>query len=152
MGVCFLYDQIKFLPPRYVGTYMNVNLVTDQDARSVENHENLLITEVDKLPDSLCKSVTLNNTLNYLTDEQFRQLLNKVRHGGIVSVSSPDVMEISTALCWGQIDVPTFSSLTTNRVSQYSLLQIKNVFEQSGYIIESASIHNLSFYIKARRP
>ena len=131
---------------------MNVNIVTDQNARSVENHENLLITEVDNLPDSLCKSVTLNNTLNYLTDEQFRQLLNKVRHGGIVSVSAPDVVEISTALCWGQIDVPTFSSLTANRVSQYSLLQIKNVFEQSGYIIEIASINNLSFYIKARRP
>jgi hypothetical protein len=153
MGVRSFYDQIKLLRSLYIGIiHMNLNLVVAQDAPTIADHENLLIGESDKLPASLCKSLTLNNTLNYLTDEQFKHLLSKVRHGGVVSISAPDVMEISTALCWGQIDVDTFSSLTTNRASQHTLLEVKNIFEQHGYAIESASIQNLSFYIKARRP
>ena len=131
---------------------MNLNVVTAQDAPLIADHENLLIGELDKLPASLCKSLTRNNTLNYLTNEQFKNLLSKIRHGGVISISAPDAMEIATALCWGQIDIAAFSSLTTNRASQYTLLEVKNIFEQHGYVVENASIQNLSFYIRARRP
>ncbi len=131
---------------------MNINLVVNTETPPIEGHENLLISEIDNLPASLCKSVALNNTINYLSPEQFQGLLAKVRHGGVVSVNAPDAMEVSSALCWGRIDINTFSSLTSNRLQQCTLLDTKALLEQHGYIVEVASIKDLSFYIRARRP
>ena len=60
-------------------------------------------------------------------------------------------MEIATALCWGKIDVNTFSSLTSNMHKQYCLVDIKNILEHKGYIVETASIQDLAFHIRAKR-
>jgi len=132
---------------------MNLNLILDSDQNNApQNYENVLINDIDKIPPSICKNLLINNTLNYLTSDQFNLLLQKVRHGGVVSINSPDAMEMARALYWGEIDLHKLSSLTANNKTQHSLLEIKNIFEQSGYIIESASINNLSFYIEVKRP
>jgi hypothetical protein len=131
---------------------MNINLVTTSEAPSVENYQNVLITEVNNVPLRGCKNVILNNSLNYLTHDQFIEVLGKVRHGGSISVTAPDIVEAASALYWGSIDTNTFSSLTSNRTQQYSVLDVKNLFEQEGYTIEIATIYDLSFHIKAHRP
>ena len=131
---------------------MNVNLVATNDSPSIENHNNILIEEISNIPSRGCKSLILNHVLNYLTDEQLEEVLEKLRHGGSISVTSPDAMEASSALYWGTIDINTFSSLTAGRLKQYTILDVKNFFEQRGYSVETAAIQDLSFHVKARRP
>tara|TARA_R100000306_G_C4353663_1_gene131497 strand:- start:158 stop:553 length:396 start_codon:yes stop_codon:yes gene_type:complete len=131
---------------------MNVNLVATNDSPSIENHNNILIEEINNIPSRGCKSLILNHVLNYLTDEQLEEVLEKLRHGGSISVTSPDAMEASSALYWGTIDINTFSSLTAGRLKQYTILDVKNFFEQRGYSVETATIQDLSFHVKARRP
>ena len=96
--------------------------------------------------------MTINNTLNHLSANQFTLLLTKIRHGGVISINSPDAIEMARALYLGEIDLRQLSSLTLNNISQHSLLEIKQIFEQSGYIVEAANINELHFYIKVKRP
>lgn len=77
------------------------------------------------MPQSACKSLVLNGNIGYLTDMQFNAVLTKIRKGGVISIAASDAMEIATALCWGRIDVNTFSSLTSNMHKQYCLTDIK---------------------------
>ena len=132
---------------------MNINLIanTNEDP-TPQGYENILINDIDKIPANICTSLMLNDTLNYLTNDQFQLLLGKIRHGGTISISSPDAMEIAKALYWGQINLEKFSSLIIDNKSQHSLIEIKNFFEQSGYTVEAASINEFSFLIKAKRP
>ena len=131
---------------------MNVNLVATSDAPSIENHNNILIQDIKSIPSRGCRNLILNHILNYLTDEQIEEVLGKIRHGGSVSVTAPDAMEVSSALYWGTIDINTFSALTGGRLKQYTVLDIKTLFEQKGYAIEIANIQDLSFNVKANRP
>lgn len=131
---------------------MNVNLVMANDTPVIESHQNVLMSELNSLPARGCKSLILNHMLNYLTDEQINEVVGKIRHGGSISVTSPDAMEAASALHAGSIDMTLFSTLTSNRLKQYSLLDAKSLFEQQGYVIETAVIQDLSFYIKANRP
>ena len=131
---------------------MNVNLVAASDTPSIENHNNILIQDIKSIPSRGCRNLILNHILNYLTDEQIEEILGKIRHGGSVSVTAPDAMEVSSALYWGTIDINTFSALTGGRLKQYTVLDIKTLFEQKGYAIEIANIQDLSFYVKANRP
>ena len=105
---------------------MNVNVVMTEDAPVIDNHQNFLINQLEGVPQSACKSLVLNGNLGYLTDMQFKTVLTKIRKGGVISITASDVMEIATALCWGKIDVNTFSSLTSNMHKQYCLVDIKN--------------------------
>jgi len=130
---------------------MNINLVITNDTPVIESHQNVLMSELNSIPPRGCKSLILNHVLNYLTDEQIQEVLAKIRHGGSISVTCPDVMEAASALHTGTIDMALFSTLTSNRLKQYSLLDAKSLFEQQGYAIETAVIQDLSFYIKANR-
>ena len=118
---------------------MNLNLVLSNDAPAVESHQNVLISDLDKVPSRGCRSFILNHPINYLTD-------------GIVSITSPDAMEAASALCWGNIDMNAFSALTANKNKQYSIIEVKSLLEQEGYKIENATINELVFYIRAQRP
>ena len=89
---------------------MNVNLVMSNDTPVIENHQNVLMSELNSLPPRGCKSLILNHVINYLTDEQLQQILEKIRHGGSVSVTSPDAMEAASALHTGLIDMNLFST------------------------------------------
>ena len=131
---------------------MNVNVVMTEDAPVIDNHQNFLINQLEGVPQSACKSLVLNGNLGYLTDMQFKTVLTKIRKGGVISITASDVMEIATALCWGKIDVNTFSSLTSNMHKQYCLMDIKNILEHNGYVVETASIQDLVFHIRAKRP
>ena len=132
---------------------MNINLITNTNENPTpEGYENVLINDIDKIPANICTNLVLNDTLNYLTNNQFQLLLGKIRHGGTIAIASPDAMEMAKALYWGQINLEKFSSLIIDNKSQHSLVEIKNFFEQSGYIIEAASINEFSFFIKAKRP
>ena len=79
-------------------------------------------------------------------------ILSKIRHGGTISISSPDAVRVSKALYVGDIDIPQFTSLIIDSKSQHSILDMKTFFEQRGYIIEMANVQGLSFYIKVQRP
>ena len=131
---------------------MQINLVNNTETPSLEHHSNILPADLDKIPPNICTSVILNNTLNYLTHEQLVSLFGKIRHNGSITINSLDAMETARAMYLGEINVQQLSSLTTNHLTQHSLLEIKNLFEQHGYTIEIANIDNLTFYIKAKRP
>ena len=133
---------------------MNINLVLhptpQEDTHS--DYENVLLNQIHTIPASICTNISINHTLNYLTNDQLISLLGKIRHGGVMSISSFDAMEMARALYWGEIDVHKLSSLTANSQAQHSLLEMKAFFEQNGYIIDTAYLNGLSFNIKAKRP
>lgn len=131
---------------------MNVNIVTSVDTPDIDNHQNITIDNLDDIPSNVCTSVVLNGTLHYLTNNQTQSLLGKVRHQGVVSISGTDAMETATQFCWGNIDLDTFSALTADRRRQHTILSVKAILEHHGYVVETASTDNLSFYIRAKRP
>ena len=67
---------------------MNINLIRNNDAPSVQEHENVLIEQMDEIPPNACVSLILNHTLQYLTKDQLQALLTKVRHNGMINIST----------------------------------------------------------------
>ena len=134
---------------------MKINLITSMDNPPlVPDHDNITMDNIDQINNSICQSIILNNILKFLTQEQFESILRKIRHGGIITIYAPDIMEMSKALYWGTIDLPKFSSLVSHSVTYHTVKDIKNLLEQRGYIIEEANINteSLTFSIKAKRP
>ncbi len=131
---------------------MKFNIVTNYETPPLEDHENLQLGELDTIPDSSCVSAILDGTFNYMTDDQIESLCLKIRHGGIISISSPDVLEISGALYHGRINLASFSDLTSQRLRQHSLMDAINIFQSRGYTIETASIKDFHFLLKVKRP
>ena len=133
---------------------MNINLiVSTTDDPPPPNHENILIANIDQIPPSACTNLIMNNVLNNLTQQQLELLTSKIRHGGTITMHSPDAMEMAKALYWETINLEKFTSLTANTVMQHSMLEIKTFFEQRGYSIDTANISmdSLFFNIKAKR-
>ena len=133
---------------------MNVNLVINPTPKGnmPSDYEDVLLNDMHAIPASICANISIDHTLNYLTNDQLVSILGKIRHGGMISVSSFDAMEMARALYWGGIDMQKFSSLIANSVSQHSLLEIKSFFEQNAYAVDTAYLNGLSFHIKAKRP
>jgi hypothetical protein len=133
---------------------MNVNIIQSQNDNTPPppDHENILISDLDQLTPNVCNNMVLNNTLNYLTLEELTKLLNKIRHGGVISIYSLDITELAKAFYFDNIDIAQLSTLIANQQTQHSLMELKTFFEQQRYNIENASIKDLSFYLKVRRP
>ena len=133
---------------------MNINLiVSTTDDPPPPNHENILIANIDQIPPSACTNLIMNNVLNNLTQQQLELLTSKMRHGGTITMHSPDAMEMAKALYWETINVEKFASLIANTVTQHSMIEIKTFFEQRGYSIDTANTdtNSLFFNIKAKR-
>ena len=133
---------------------MNINLIASTiDTSSPPNHENIPIANIDQIPPSACTNLIMNNVLNNLTQQQLELLTSKIRHGGTITMHSPDAMEMAKALYWETINVEKFASLIANTVTQHSMIEIKTFFEQRGYSIDTANTDtNLLFFnIKAKR-
>ena len=133
---------------------MNINLiVSTTDDPPPPNHENILIANIDQIPPSACTNLIMNNVLNNLTQQQLELLTSKIRHGGTITMHSPDAMEMAKALYWDMINLEKFTSLTANTVTQHSMIEIKTFFEQRGYSIDIANTdtNSLFFNIKAKR-
>ena len=97
-------------------------------------------------------SLILNQTLQYLTKDQLQALLTKVRHNGMINISTLDILQLSAALYHGHINAETFSSMVEDTKTQYTLLDTKAFFEQQGYVVQTAGTQDFSFYIRAQRP
>ena len=133
---------------------MNINLIASTiDTSSPPNHENVLIANLDQVPASACTSLIINNVLNKLTQQQLELLTSKMRHGGTITIHSPDAMEMAKALYWETINLEKFTALTTSAVTQHSMIEIKTFLEQRGYSIDIANTdtNSLFFNIKAKR-
>ena len=133
---------------------MNINLiVSTTDDPPPPNHENILIANIDQIPPSACTNLIMNNVLNNLTQQQLELLTSKIRHGGTITMHSPDAMEMAKALYWDKIKIDKFTSLTANTVAQHSMIEIKTFFEQRGYSIDIANVdtNSLFFNIRAKR-
>ena len=133
---------------------MNINLVADSSnaKEAPPDHQNISIADIENIPLNICSSFIINETLNALTNQQLEMILTKIRHGGTISINSPDAVKVSRALYIGDIDISQFASLMINTQSQHSILDIKTFFVQRGYNIEIANINGLSFYIRVKRP
>ena len=133
---------------------MNINLTASTtDAPAPPNHENILIANIDQIPPSACTNLIMNNVLNHLAPQQLELLTSKMRHGGTIIIHSPDAREMAKALYWETINVEKFASLTTNSVTQHSMIEMKTFFEQRGYSIDIAHTDTTSlfFNIRAKR-
>ena len=133
---------------------MNINLTASTtDDPPPSNHENVPIANIDQIPPSACTNLVINNVLNNLTQQQLELLTSKMRHGGTITMHSPDAMEMAKALYWDMINLEKFTSLTANTVTQHSMIEIKTFFEQRGYSIDIANTdtNSLFFNIKAKR-
>ena len=131
---------------------MQINLIDNAESPPIEHHQNMLLKDIETIPPNICTSLVLNHTLNYLTQEQILSLLHKIRHNGVIAISSLDAMETAKAMYLGTIDASKLSELTSNHVSQHSLIDIQTMLTQHGYHIQLANIDNLAFFIKAQRP
>ena len=134
---------------------MNINLITSttNNPTSVTDHDNVTINHIDQINNSICQSIILNDVLRHLTQAQFETLLHKIRHGGTITIHSPDILEMAKALYWGTIDLSKFSSLISPAITYHSAIDIKLFLEQHNYIIEeiTVDIESLTFMIKAKR-
>ena len=133
---------------------MNINLVIHPtpNEQASSDYEEVILNQIHTIPTNVCSNMSINHVLNYLTNEQLVSLLGKMRHGGIISISSFDAMQMAKALYWGEIDIEKFSSLIVNNQTQHSLLEMKTFFEKNGYVVDTAYLNGLSFNIKAKRP
>ena len=133
---------------------MNINLIASTtDASPPPNHENVPIANIDQIPPRACTNLIIDNVLNNLTQQQLELLTSKMRHGGTITMHSPDAMEMAKALYWETINVEKFASLIANTVTQHSMIEIKTFFEQRGYSIDTANTdtNSLFFNIRAKR-
>ena len=131
---------------------MNINLIRNDDAPPVQEHENVLIEQMDQIAPNACVSLILNQTLQYITKDQLQTLLTKIRHNGIINISALDIVQLSASLYHGSINAETFSSMIADTKTQYTLLDTKAFFERQRFIVHTAGVQDFSFYIKAQRP
>ena len=113
---------------------MNINLTASTtDAPAPPNHENVPMANIDQIPPSACTNLIIDNVT--------------------ITIHSPDAMEMAKALYWETINLERFAALTTNTVTQHSMIEIKTFFEQRGYSIDIAHTDTTSlfFNIRAKR-
>ena len=134
---------------------MNVNVIksTTDNPTSVPNYHNITIDKLDQIDNNVCKSLILHDVLRFLTPPQFESVLQKMRHGGVIIIESPDILQIAKSLYWGTIDVSKFSSMLSSSITYSSIIETKTFLEQHEYSIEEGMVHldSLLFTIRAKR-
>ena len=132
---------------------MNINLIRNEDAEQAIDHENVLIDNINNIPTAGCQSLIMNDILNYISNEQLQTLIQgKMRHGGTIVISSVDAIRLTSAFYRNEINIEVFSSLVKETTSQHTLTELQSLFQNNGYVIESAGTNALSLYLKVKRP
>jgi len=136
---------------------MNINLIMRADmpaeqTPSVDGCDNIAIDQLAQVPPSVCQFIRIDEqVVGYLSPPDLGVIVQKLRHGGTLSVSGPDAMEVATEFCWGHIDIQQFSNFISNRGIQHTRQDVQNVLQQAGLIIEASSTSQLIFNIRAKR-
>ena len=132
---------------------MNINLIRNEDAEQAIDHENVLIDNINNIPTAGCQSLIMNDILNYISNEQLQTLIQgKMRHGGTIVISSVDAIRLTSAFYRNEINIEVFSSLVKETTSQHTLTELQSLFQNNGYVIESAGTNALSRFLKVKRP
>ena len=132
---------------------MNINLIRNEDAEQAIDHENVLIDNINNIPTAGCQSLIMNDILNYISNEQLQTLIQgKMRHGGTIVISSVDAIRLTSAFYRNEINIEVFSSLVKETTSQHTLTELQSLFQNNGYVIESAGTNALSLFLKVKRP
>mgnify|MGYP003637287354 CR=1 FL=1 len=132
---------------------MNINLIRHEDAEQAIDHENVLIDNINNIPTAGCQSLIMNDILNYISNEQLQTLIQgKMRHGGTIVISSVDAIRLTSAFYRNEINIEVFSSLVKETTSQHTLTELQSLFQNNGYVIESAGTNALSLFLKVKRP
>ena len=132
---------------------MNINLIRHKNADSVIDHENVLIDNINNIPTAGCQSLIMNDVVNYISNEQLQMIIQgKIRHGGTISLSSVDAIRLTSAFYRNEINIEVFSSLVKETTSQHTLTELQSLFQNNGYVIESAGTNALSLFLKVKRP
>ena len=66
---------------------MNINLVHNKEDASIENYENVLTTEINKIAPNICTNIAIHNTLNYLTNDGKTRFNPNLYRNGKVCIS-----------------------------------------------------------------
>ena len=132
---------------------MNINLIRNEDAEQAIDHENVLIDNINNIPTAGCQSLIMNDILNYISNEQLQTLIQgKMRHGCTIVISSVDAIRLTSAFYRNEINIEVFSSLVKETTSQHTLTELQSLFQNNGYVIESAGTNALSLFLKVKRP
>lgn len=132
---------------------MNINLVIDPNVPAVPEHQNMMLNDITNIPATSCTSIVMNNVVNYLNNDHIQAVISKMRHNGTITISSIDATLLASSFYRNEIDLQTFSNAVQGSFQQHTLIEMKNMFENFGYVTEAATIvDNLSFYLKVKRP
>tara|TARA_R100000808_G_C2146669_1_gene154607 strand:- start:1589 stop:1984 length:396 start_codon:yes stop_codon:yes gene_type:complete len=131
---------------------MNINLVLNNDIPPIPDHQNILINDLDNVPASACSSIVVHQTLNYLNGEELTKLISKLRHTGMISISSMDIMQATRDFYRNDLSLNDFSLLIANQKLQHTLLEIKQFLESQQLEVQYAGSQDLYFQIRAKRP
>ena len=112
---------------------MNINLIRHKNADSVIDHENVLIDNINNIPTAGCQSLIMNDVVNYISNEQLQMIIQgKIRHGGTISLSSVDAIRLTSAFYRNEINIEVFSSLVKETISQHTLTELRDLFQNNG--------------------
>jgi hypothetical protein len=133
---------------------MKVNLITDQE-HAKEGYDNIPLNQeaVERIPDSACKEIMVDNVLEFIPEQTATILLKKMRKGGVLEIRSPDAQEIFRQFHIGSLGFEDASSLLTGgRARMSTLNQTRSFLESNGFEIAFAGLNGPFYRITAKRP
>lgn len=125
----------------------------------VQNHEEELMNLEDfmKLEDSSCKSINMNNVLDYVSYENRNNLLTsivkKLRLNGKLIISGIDYSMLINNVSSGVYSIEVINKLWMNgRMSCNVAFNIEETLHKLGLVDISIKFESLNYFIIARRP
>lgn len=98
-----------------------------------------------------CCEEVLSKVRNKDFDTFLDSILKKLRIGGEITFSSPDISDLNYAYVYRKIDENILSQLIGGHLGLYNCKLIENALRSKGLKIEQMSIQNYFFCIKASR-
>ncbi len=102
------------------------------------------------IPDASKKEIYCSGI--YYTVEEIGQIIKKLRHGGIITMSGYDIMEISRKITIGYLLPKDFRMMIKADEQLYSCSEIVEVLQQNKLKIQIKRLNNYKFVVRAERP
>lgn len=102
------------------------------------------------IPDASKKEIYCSGM--YYTVEELGQIINKLRHKGVITVTGYDIIEIARHITTGYLLPNEARQLLSHDEQLYACLEIVEFFQQKQLTVQMKRISNYKFVVKAQRP
>lgn len=149
---------------------MKVNIIVRRESSILNDWENISdridLENVKKVKsiknldeyydDGELEELRLNQVIESLKDDELESAMsnwmNKVGIGGVITITSLDILEVAHMLTSGSISVLQASSIIySEKQNCFCREQIEAYLRQNGFAIERITLDNLQFSIKGRK-